>query len=436
MFAAALAAAVALSVCASSALAGWSAPQSFMGSTDPSGTAVAVDSRGDAAVVWRTGGFLRGLTAYSDSVQLVARLASGRLVTRTVWRSHVAQVRSVSVAIGDGQVTVAWSYYDRAGREAVAAAYGPLVGRWSVPQTLGRETEMSAFEPGNWHPNLAVAPDGEVLLAWDTFNANNGIAVAWRSPHHPFGAAQSLAGGPEGATPQFDARGNAYLSSSCDGTVLVARAHSHHFRSDVLTAASVVGFSLSVSGPGRGLAVWVDGQCSFGDEAAATSGPVFASVLRTGMFGTPLALTPADAQDYGFTVVAVDGGGTVTWFTDGPPTGTSPPALPYTTLGFSVQFGADGLPGATQQITADEALAADGGGDVVLAPPTSGFFTPAGPVLVRPAGGGADQSAPAPMRPPSYQVAVAAPIGRAAALTWHTSPTGGGPAMELSVWRQ
>jgi len=53
---------------------------------------------------------------------------------------------------------------------------------------------------------------------------------------------------------------------------------------------------------------------------------------------------------------------------------------------------------------------------------------------MRPAGGGADQPAPAPMRPPSYQVAVAAPIGRAVALTWHTSPTGGGPAMELSVW--
>lgn len=431
MVAAALAATVALLAGAGSAVAGWSTPQAFMGSDNSSGSAVAVDSRGNAAVAWLSS----PNASYHASAQLMVRLASGRHLTRTVWSGQDAQAYDVSVVIGGGEVTVAWNYRNRANREAVGAAYGPLIGHWSSPQTIGRETEPASYEPSDWHPNLAVSPGGEVLLAWNVFNASHagvrGAALAWRTPGHHFGAPQMLPTAPAGAIPQFDADGNAYLAGSCNAQVLIARAHTHHFRTVVVTSTPVSDFTLSLAGARQGLASWLPGPCSFDAMVANPTGPVFASVLRAGAFGKPLALTPADTQAVGCIPVAVPGGGTATWLTT---SGSSrpAPALPYTTLGFSVQFDAHGIPGATHQIVADEALAADGGGDVLFGPPASGFFTPAGPVLVRPAGGGADQPAPGPMRPD--QVAVAAPIGRAAALTWHRSPTGGGPAMEISVW--
>jgi hypothetical protein len=193
----------------------------------------------------------------------------------------------------------------------------------------------------------------------------------------------------------------------------------------MLTSRPVLAFTLSLAGPGQGLAAWVAGECSFDAAAGNTPGPVFASVLSAGTFGKPLELTPASAEAFYGNAVAVPGGGTLTWATNSPHgSGT-----------FSLQIGADGLPGATQQITGGPiALTADGGGDEVFAwPPNIGLPSlpnPA-PVFVRPAGGGADQPAPARYA----QVAVAAPVGRAAALAWNTSPTGSGPIMALSVWR-
>jgi hypothetical protein len=50
--------------------------------------------------------------------------------------------------------------------------------------------------------------------------------------------------------------------------------------------------------------------------------------------------------------------------------------------------------------------------------------------VLRP-GGGADQPAPVQYG----DVAVAAPLGRAVAMTWNTSGTGLGPTQALSVWR-
>jgi hypothetical protein len=103
---------------------------------------------------------------------------------------------------------------------------------------------------------------------------------------------------------------------------------------------------------------------------------------------------------------------------------------------FSVRIGADGLPGATQQISGPIALAADGGGDEVFSwPGAIGYYPPPNllnpAVFVRPAGGGADEPAPSRVG----QFAVSTPVGRAVALAWNTSPTGAGPIMELSVWR-
>jgi hypothetical protein len=76
-------------------------------------------------------------------------------------------------------------------------------------------------------------------------------------------------------------------------------------------------------------------------------------------------------------------------------------------------------------------LAADGGGDELFAWPPYNFAVSGLATFVRPTGGGADQPAPARYG----QAAVAAPVGRAVALAWNTSPTGIGPTVALSIWR-
>jgi hypothetical protein len=429
MFAAALAVVLMLLLCSNLAFAGWAAPRSF--SVVPLSTiAVAVDGRGDAAVAWMTPSNWPSTAArYRTSVHLVVRTANGQLLKRMVWSSTDARPKDLSVALGHSEVTVVWDSYSRAETRTtvIRAAYGPLRGRWSPAQMIARIPYEPSYPPIPWDQHLAIAPSEEVLLAYNAGHAlpywkPEGVHIAWRAPRHRFGASRLLRDAPGGAIPQFDTRGNAYLHGFCEGIVLVAPAHSHRFtRRLVLTSKPVLDFGLSLAGAGRGLASWIAGECSFDAAAGNTPGPVFSSVLSAGAFGTPLALTPAGSQVYYSNAVAVPGGGTVTWATNGPSgAGT-----------FSLPIGANGLPGATQQITGGPiALIADGGGDEVFGfPPNIGLppFTSPSSVFVRPAGGGADQPAPAPYG----QVAVAAPVGRAAALAWSSSRTD----MALSVWR-
>jgi hypothetical protein len=318
-----------------------------------------------------------------------------------------------------------------------------LIGRWSPPRVIGRDPWRQGYPPtphgfGDWFGHLAVAPDGEVLLTfngWQGWQRSTsaeepvGVAVAWRAPGHPFGRPQVLREGPGGAVPQFDARGTAYLSGYCNGFVLIAPSRTHHFeRTVVITREPVHDFTLSLSGAAHGLAAWTDEPCSFDAEGPGPPlGPVFASVLSAGTFGTPLELTPADTEAAYSDAVAIPGGGTVTWVTE----------RSHGVGTFSLQIGADGLPGAIQQISGAFApVTADGGGDQVFGPVLgSPIAAPASPVFVRPAGGGPDQPAPEGRGPAPVAETVAAPFGRAVAAAWNTSPTGSGPSMALSVWR-
>ena len=162
------------------------------------------------------------------------------------------------------------------------------------------------------------------------------------------------------------------------------------------------------------------GACSTGPEVeASTPGPVFVGVLHGRTFAKPLAVSAGTAQAVYANAVAVGTGATVSWAIPGA-TGLS--------AVFSVEIGASGLSGETQQsVSGVTALTADGGGDVVFAPyrgPGSAV-TPASAVFVRPAGGGLDQPAPA-----VWGDVVTAPFGRSVAMTWYT----GRPTLELSVW--
>jgi len=418
-----LGAIVSLLACCSSAFAGWSVPRSF-GVSRYASSAVAVDARGDAAVVWATHGNPGFGPTFRTSVHVTVRTASGRLSTRTVWSSGDAETEDLSVVLGAGEVTVAWDTRSRAEAtkgttSVIRAAYGPLIGRWRPARAIGRVpfefvTEVVYAEQ---QQRLAIAADGEVLLA---FHASEGAWLAWRTPGHAFGVPQLMRGAPKEAIPQFDAHGTAYLSGSCSGLVKIAPAHSYRFdHTVVLTNNEVYGFTLALEGSGRGLAAWMSGECD-----GHMPGPVSASVLRGGKFGKPLALTPAATQADGANAVAAPGGGTVTW--RAAQVG-GPPVL----WAFSVQIGANGVPSVTQPIplTAPIPLGADGGGDVVFGSITPGSGSNSTP-FVRPTRGGADQRAPS-----AGLFAVAAPVGRAVAVVWNASPTGAGPIMQLSVWR-
>lgn len=58
-------------------------------------------------------------------------------------------------------------------------AYGPLIGRWSAPQTISGRWSIGWTDERPWaQPNLAISPDGTVLVAWNgclTQHACDGI---------------------------------------------------------------------------------------------------------------------------------------------------------------------------------------------------------------------------------------------------------------------
>jgi hypothetical protein len=410
---------------------------------------VAVDGSGDAAVAWATTPSPPSTSTFGTTVHVAVRLAHGRVIARTVWSSREADAIRVSVAIGHGEVTVAWvsdARHERLEGATLRAAYGPPVGRWAPARVIGRWHDFAP--PANRYPRLAVAPNGAVLLAWDDNSPTiNGPAVTWHMPGHRFGAPQLLIHAETplevphelGPIPAFDARGSAYVWGSCDGIVLAAPPHSHRFGRPVVVApAPVLGFTLSLAGAGHGLAGWEHGICTTDQATGDTPGPVFASVLRAGAFGKPLALG-ANAQIGGGNAVALpSGAGTVSGsLVQGEVFGG---VFRLTQTAFSVPIGADGIPGPIEQDPgALFPVAATGGGDQVLAGATSGGQGVQGPLVqgvmgdltIRPAGGGADQPAPSPYG----LLATATPLGRAVALAWNTSPTGSGPVLALSVWQ-
>ena len=436
-FTAALVSLLLSSVLSGSAWAGWSAPRS-VSVARYWGAAAAVDGRGDAALAWvNKGADADPVTRYRTSVYVRVWTAGGRAVTRKLWSSNDARTDSLDVVLGAGEVTVVWVTDNReATTPVLRAAYGPLIGRWRAPRVIGHDPWEQGYPPtglDNWFEHLAVAPDGEVLLAFNrgagwTDDQPVGTTVVWRRPGHSFGTPQLLREGPGAAVPHFDMGGAAYLSGYCNGFVLIAPAHTHRFkRRIVLTPGGVLGFNLSLSGAHRGFASWIDGRCSFDAEAANTPGPVSGSALNAGIFAKPLQLSSSSTTAVFDNVVMTAAGGTVNWVTV-TAFGTASPTASAT---FSRQIDAKGVPGATQQTASGPiALAADGGGDVLYGPETTCFSSCATGTFVRPVGGGADQPAPAGLGP----IAVASPTGRAAAVVWQPNPLAGA-TIDLAVWR-
>lgn len=446
------------------AWAGWSAPR-VVASAPPLSLGggyvpaidghVAVDSRGDVAVAWsRTGtrpARYRGrpcswrshpparLGCYPvTTVHLTVVTASGRTLTRVVTSARAETATGVVLSPREATVLLEYTKPRVDSPGGVRVAYGPLIGRWSVPQTLsGRWSIGWTDGRPSWQPGLALSPDGTVLVAWNGCltqlacygavgegQAKQRVLVTWHRPGRPFGSPAVVSAAALGSVPQFDAAGTAYLSSRCSGAVAIAPAHTRRFSRTIVTGGAAKSFALALSGPGQGLATWVAGACSFSETTPSQPGAVLVRLLKAGRFAGPFTLTTAQAESA--QAVATPAGATVSWDTRATNNVEEP---------FSAQLDPNGLPGAVQQGTdAVIPIAADGRGDVLLrggrAANTYGLGAPApGPLadklFVRPVGGGADQPAPGPLGE-----AAANPHGRTIALLSAPEMT----KLTLSIW--
>jgi hypothetical protein len=404
-----LAAALVAATGATAAEARWSAPQSV---TAPSANtpALAVNVHGEAAVAWTTAS--QGRT----SVYVAVRSRGGRLRRHRVWFARRWQAGDVSVVIdARRRVTVAWAATrPGAKRQTVRYAYTSS-GRWGRARVVGHAIIPESLPPDRF-PRLAVARDGDVLLAWDEAD---GPRVAWRFLGHAFGKPRRLSGSPRspiGPIPAFDAAGSAYVSGKCTGFVYRTRPGRRSFGRPIAVAPGrALDFTLALAGRGQGLAGWIDGVCTASEGEGDAPGRVFASILRDGRFQAPLSLSAAGTAAYRAAAVADPNGGVVSW--GDPQLGT-----------FSAVVRRAGLlESARQIIDGVVPVAADAAGNQVFTRAFP-FPPPALPLVlfVRPVAGGADEPAPSQ----SAEYAVSAPTGNGVAIAYPS-----GRQLNLSVWR-
>jgi hypothetical protein len=249
-------------------------------------------------------------------------------------------------------------------------------GRWSAVQRLaGRDAA---------DPRLAVAPDRRVVLVWTTLAATGpgSTGAAWRSQGQPFADLTTMTrpapGLMPGEAPQsdngalFDARGRAYLWSSCDGVVRMAEPGSRRLALLQVAPRHVLGFTVSVTASGRGLASWVDSACATDPVAGSRPGPLRMRLLRDGAFGPATTLIggladPASFLAWGTSAIALAGDGSL--FTAWRGSANGPVVI---------RVGADGTPGAVTPTTDGRVpQLADAGGNLLLTMPYAG-------VVVRP----------------------------------------------------
>ena len=250
------------------------------------GAQLAINARGDALAVWTS----------RKPMRLRATLlrANGTRTTHTL--PTPAKATDLVVALDHrGAATAAWT-----ARGRLYAAGASSAGRWSRPRLIARRYAVQ--------PTLAVARDRRVLLVW-TVNTPTGAGgrtgIAWRSPGHRFSHTQLLRHPAPGLMPgrstqsnngaAFDARGRAYVWTTCDSVVGISSQHTRKLRLVYLTAGPAA-LSLTVARSGRGIASWVPTRCT-GDPAAGTPpGVLHTSVLRDGAFSSPVVVRDSDGQ--------------------------------------------------------------------------------------------------------------------------------------------
>lgn len=270
------------------AFAGWSNPVTFpaVRARDTGAALAAVNARGDALAVWTS--------RKPTTLRTTLIRADGARTTRMLPAPPGAS--GVVVTLDDrAAATAAWTTKGR-----LYASGASPAGRWSSPQLIARRSAVL--------PTLAVARDRRVLLVW-TVSPPNGAGgrtgTAWRRPGERFSPAVLLRhpapGLMAGESPQsrngaaFDARGRAYVWTTCDGAVGITRPRASTFRLVRLTPGTA-SLSLAVSSTGRGVASWTASRCTSDPAAGTPPGVLRASVLRDGAFSAPVVLGGPDGQ--------------------------------------------------------------------------------------------------------------------------------------------
>lgn len=285
-------------VAASPAAAGWSSARAFPAvRATNSSQVIAVNGRDAAAVLW---------TARSPKRLRVTGLSGGSTRTRTLGAAPTGSTALVLDRFGEA--TAAWVSGGR-----VYAAHGSLTGgAWRASQRLAASSASD--------PVLAVASNGDVLLAW-TSTKTGRISYARRERGHGFTAPVTLSrpraallnGVPASRTGvAFDARRRAYLWSTCDGAVRVTSPGSQRFALVSVAPRPVLGLSLSVaSGKTEGRIAWATGRCATDPAAGPTPGPLWTRAFSGPRLGGTQALTGADGRPlsgYGASVNALADG--------------------------------------------------------------------------------------------------------------------------------
>ena len=357
------------------ALAGWSSPRVVLGAGPPylavsPVSAFSTDDRGDSALAWRVLGQAGRAPHwwYDSSVRVAFAAPRGPVAAHTVWHRAHSLIASVATALdARGELTIAWV-------EAPSGERGPITirsirrspgGRWSVAETVGHSSSTAFLYA--W-PQLAAAPDGEVLLTWYG-GSRVGVEAAWRRPGSGFTGVSLVNRRKDAAmlfaTPVFDPSGNAriYGTVDCDhpssrGVLLTAPAHSHRFAQPVVVApAPAADLTISFARHGRALAAWQRGECSTLEPAP---GEAYGRTLQGQSLGAPTALDPK-AWAFALTSVASDdGGGTVGWVHEAF-TATTAPTLALTSAGADGRF-SPAAPPSDSLIP----VARDDAGDLVL----------------------------------------------------------------------
>jgi len=327
------------------AWAAWSPARTFAAKNQGGGQ-IAVNGRGDVAVMWQS--------------RRPARLRVTLLPFRGSAVTRVIAARPGgygTIALDErGGATAAWRVGTR-----LYAAYGSLAGRWTGPRLIAR----NAFGPV-----LAVSRQRRVLLAWTNLSkyGPGSTGIAWRTPGTAFSKRVALTRPAPtlmpGEAPQsdlgatFDATGRAYLWGTCDGVVRVAAATSRKLGLVSVVTGRALGFSFAVARDGHGLASWVDSRCTSDAAAGSEPGLLRVRMFSAGAFGPPATLGTGSSSTQ---AIALAGTGSLVsgWtFTDR----------------MLWSFDAQGALQSTQVITdADLPLAADAGGDLLVAAPTGGL---------------------------------------------------------------
>jgi hypothetical protein len=439
-------------------LARWSLPRVVHGATPPYvavslASAFSTDEHGDSALAWRV---LRqaGRASnwwYDSSVRVAFAGPKGAVTAHTVWRRAHSVIASTTTALdARGELTIAWVEAPSSGKGAItirSMRRAPR-GGWSAAEVVGHSSSAFVYA---W-PQLAAAPDGEVLLTWYA-GSRIGVEAAWRRPGSGFTGVAVVNRSKEAdvlfPTPIFDPSGRAriYGTVDCDhpssrGVLLTAPAHSHHFAPPAVVApAPATDLTISFGHHGRALAAWQRGECSTLEQAP---GEAYGRTLQGGSLGPPTALDP-NALAFAITPVAADvGGGTVGWVGEAPTPGAAP-TLELTSAGADGRFSPAAPPGNSLI-----PVGRDDAGDVVLqdllleqkmveggATPVAGG--PSSPIAAQALGAVVPEPSPlspfagSPLtRSLSGTITVLAASGRGAAVVWANEATS---QVALATWR-